>query len=110
MLKRSRANTSPIRVKQIASKSALMDGQNNRSKGGNVQQIYDKYISLAREAITTGDRVLAESYYQHAEHYLRLLNEQRAANISTQFEEDLSEEGKFVDESGDTPIALQAHA
>lgn len=77
MLKRSRTRTSPGRVKQIIAKPALINGPNNRPKIGNAQQIFDKYISLARDAMTSGDRVMAESFYQHAEHYLRLINEQR---------------------------------
>jgi Domain of unknown function (DUF4167) len=43
----------------------------------NLQQQHDKYLNLAREALSLSDRVLAESYFQHADHYLRLLNEQR---------------------------------
>ena len=42
---------------------------------GSSKQIYEKYISLARDAETSGDSVLLESYYQHAEHYVRLLIE-----------------------------------
>lgn len=41
---------------------------------GTATQIYEKYASLAREAQGSGDRVLAESYYQHADHYFRLLS------------------------------------
>jgi hypothetical protein len=40
---------------------------------GTPQQIIDKYLSLARDAQTTGDRVMAENFLQHAEHYQRLL-------------------------------------
>lgn len=42
---------------------------------GNAMQITEKYVTLARDAQGAGDRVLAESYLQHAEHYQRLLNE-----------------------------------
>lgn len=42
---------------------------------GNAFQINEKYLALARDAMSAGDRVLAESYFQHAEHYLRLINE-----------------------------------
>jgi len=41
---------------------------------GNAQQVVDKYQALAREASTAGDPVMAENYYQHAEHYFRVLN------------------------------------
>src|SRR3546814_4559046 len=40
---------------------------------GNASQVYEKYLNLARDATTSGDRVLAESYFQHAEHYYRIL-------------------------------------
>ena len=40
---------------------------------GNAQQIVDKYQTLAREAATAGNPVMAENYYQHAEHYHRVL-------------------------------------
>jgi hypothetical protein len=40
---------------------------------GAAQSVYEKYQQLARDAQTAGDRVLAENYLQHAEHYFRLL-------------------------------------
>ena len=40
---------------------------------GNTAHIADKYMSLARDALSSGDHVSAENYYQHAEHYLRLI-------------------------------------
>ncbi len=42
---------------------------------GNAYQITEKYLSLARDATAAGDRVLAESYFQFAEHYQRIINE-----------------------------------
>ncbi|MBH69492.1 MAG: hypothetical protein CMM58_14145 [Rhodospirillaceae bacterium] len=41
---------------------------------GNAHQVHEKYINLAREASTNGEVVLAESYFQHAEHYYRILS------------------------------------
>lgn len=40
---------------------------------GTANQIYDKYTALARDASSAGDRVKAESYQQHAEHYFRMI-------------------------------------
>ena len=40
---------------------------------GAAQHIYEKYQQLARDASSSGDRVLAENYLQHAEHYFRVL-------------------------------------
>lgn len=41
---------------------------------GSAHQVHEKYLTLARDASASGDRVLAESYFQHAEHYFRILN------------------------------------
>lgn len=40
---------------------------------GNAQHIADKYAQLARDATASGDRVMAENYLQHAEHYNRII-------------------------------------
>ena len=40
---------------------------------GNAHQVFDKYQSLAREAASSGDRILAEAYYQYADHYYRVI-------------------------------------
>lgn len=42
---------------------------------GTPQQIIDKYLSLARDAQLSGDRVAAENFLQHSEHYSRMLSE-----------------------------------
>ena len=42
---------------------------------GTAYQIQEKYIALAKDAASSGDQVLAESYLQHAEHYQRVINE-----------------------------------
>ena len=48
---------------------------------GNAYQITEKYMTLARDAASAGDAILAESYYQHAEHYQRMINE-FSSNVS----------------------------
>jgi hypothetical protein len=40
---------------------------------GTASHVAEKYVQLARDANTSGDHVTAENYYQHAEHYLRLI-------------------------------------
>jgi Domain of unknown function (DUF4167) len=44
---------------------------------GSAHQVFERYIALAREAATSGDRISAESFYQHAEHYFRIDNARR---------------------------------
>ncbi len=41
---------------------------------GTAQQVLEKYLSLAHDAFSIGDRVAAEGYYQHADHYYRVVN------------------------------------
>jgi hypothetical protein len=41
---------------------------------GSAVQVLEKYQSLARDAVASGDRVAAENFLQHAEHYYRLLH------------------------------------
>ncbi len=66
-------------------------GRNQRRQGGNpsnrvfesngpdvkvrgtAQTVADKYLQLARDAVSAGDIVMSESYFQHAEHYMRII-------------------------------------
>ncbi len=41
---------------------------------GNASQVYEKYQALARDAQTSGDRIMAENFFQHAEHYYRIMS------------------------------------
>jgi len=41
---------------------------------GNSYQLFEKYMALARDAQSAGDRIATENYLQHAEHYHRLMN------------------------------------
>jgi hypothetical protein len=41
---------------------------------GNAYQVLEKYLALARDASAAGDRIAAENFYQHAEHYYRVIS------------------------------------
>jgi hypothetical protein len=43
---------------------------------GNAYQVFERYLALAREAQSSGDRIASENFYQHAEHYFRVMNAQ----------------------------------
>lgn len=45
---------------------------------GNAQTVAEKYMTLARDAQSSGDRVMAENYLQHAEHYNRIVAQGQA--------------------------------
>ena len=50
---------------------------------GTAQQLFEKYLQLGRDATSGGDRVMAEGYFQHAEHYFRILNAMNQAAQQT---------------------------
>ena len=49
-------------------------GRNNH----NASKLIEKYNNLAREALSSGDKILSENYFQHADHFTRILNEQES--------------------------------
>ena len=49
-------------------------GRNNH----NASKLIEKYNNLAREALSSGDKILSENYFQHADHFTRILNDQDA--------------------------------
>ena len=44
----------------------------------NAAKLIEKYNNLAREALSSEDKILSENYFQHADHFTRILNEQEA--------------------------------
>ena len=53
-------------------------GRNNH----NASKLIEKYNDLAREASSNGDKILSENYFQHADHFTRILNEQESQRRS----------------------------
>src|SRR5215510_1235684 len=73
---RHNGNNNPYRNRQqMSHRSQTLDsnGPNVKIRGSS-HQIFERYVALAREASTSGDRVGAENLYQHAEHYFRVMN------------------------------------
>src|SRR3954466_12207062 len=58
---------------QNANRAFDSNGPEGIKVRGNAQHVFEKYQQLARDAASAGDRVLAENYLQHSEHYFRLL-------------------------------------
>lgn len=61
---------------------------------GTPQQIIEKYQALARDKTTSGDRVMAENFLQHAEHYVRILTAAQAAAAPVRREEPREFDGR----------------
>ena len=57
----------------------------------NASKLVEKYNNLAREALTNGDKILSESYFQHADHFTRILKEQEKNRIVKKIVEPVKE-------------------
>ena len=73
-------------------------GRNNH----NAPKLIEKYSSLAREALSNGDKILSENYYQHAEHFIRILGEKESnLNKSQISKERIKVEDELTKEKSD---------
>ena len=91
-------------------------GRNNH----NAPKLIEKYSNLAREALSSGDKILSENYFQHADHFTRILNEQEnfkklkySDNITTKSDQSsdnkkevnsFSEKDKEIEEKPQTEV------
>ena len=63
----------------------------------NASKLTEKYNDLAREALSHDDKILAENYFQHADHFVRVLNEKEVNKVS-KIQENSSTEPKKLSE------------
>ena len=69
-----RNKSKPLKKQSIVNNNGYRLKPENKPKGKPLE-VMGKYEILARDASSAGDRVAAENYMQHAEHYLRISNE-----------------------------------
>tara|TARA_Y100000996_G_scaffold328623_1_gene264726 strand:+ start:49 stop:438 length:390 start_codon:yes stop_codon:yes gene_type:complete len=84
-------------------------GRNNH----NAPKLIEKYNNLAREALSSGDKILSENYFQHADHFTRILNEQGNLKKSKYTEIKSDNENKvkkFSDEENKETEEIQTEA
>tara|TARA_Y100000992_G_scaffold162228_1_gene108718 strand:+ start:302 stop:682 length:381 start_codon:yes stop_codon:yes gene_type:complete len=65
-------------------------GRNNH----NASKLIEKYNDLAREALANGDKILSENYFQHADHFSRIIEEQEKKRLTKNIESPETEEIK----------------
>ncbi len=65
-------------------------GRNNH----NAAKLIEKYNNLAREALSNGDKILSENYFQHADHFTRVLSERETQRKN--FKNNLTNENEDV--------------
>ena len=62
----------------------------------NASRLIEKYNNLAREALSNGDKILSESYFQHSDHFIRIQNEKEKnqENINSEKNKQISDKSK----------------
>ena len=68
-----RNDSQDLRISGINSDSNNFQRRSFSRNGLKVEKLLEKYNNLAKEALSNGDRILSESYYQHADHFLRVI-------------------------------------
>ena len=71
-------------------------GKNSHS----IQKLIEKYTDLGKEAISKGDKILSENYFQHADHFIRVINEREIENKEKNVQ--IQKEEKSVTEENPT--------
>src|SRR5216684_3832907 len=70
---------------------------------GNAYQVFERYLALAREAQSAGDRIASENFYQHAEHYFRVMNANGEGFQNQQRQQQMPADNEAVDGDGEQP-------
>ncbi len=78
-------------------------GRNNH----NASKLIEKYSNLAREALSSGDKILSENYFQHADHFTRILSEQEIFRKSKTVENGLNTSNKTISKETDKVIEIK---
>src|SRR5882672_10754882 len=70
---------------------------------GNAYQVFERYLALAREAQSAGDRIASENFYQHAEHYFRVMNANGEGIPNQQRPQQMPADNEAIDGEGEQP-------
>ena len=73
-----KSNTDRTKYGSNFSKSENFQRKSPGRNNHNASKLIEKYSNLAREALSGGDKILSENYFQHADHFTRILNDQDA--------------------------------
>tara|TARA_Y100001970_G_C13781256_1_gene625482 strand:- start:171 stop:578 length:408 start_codon:yes stop_codon:yes gene_type:complete len=76
-------------------------GRNNH----NASKLIEKYSNLAREALSVGDKILSENYFQHADHFTRILSEQENFRKSKNLDNSSDHQKKTIENQKDSKFS-----
>ena len=78
-----KSNTDRTKYGSNFSKSENFQRKSPGRNNHNASKLIEKYSNLAREALSNGDKILSENYFQHADHFTRILNEKGTCLLYT---------------------------
>ena len=62
-------------------------GKKKFNRNGNASKLIEKYTELAKEALSNGDKIMSENYFQHADHFIRISERQGSEKTEDNFPE-----------------------
>ena len=73
--------------------------KNNFRSTQSAEKLLEKYTNLAKEASTTGDKTLSENYFQHADHFMRVVDDKNKNRIQSKVENKPLKDNKVLSEN-----------
>ena len=72
---------------------------NNFRSTQSAEKLLEKYTNLAKEAMSSGDNTLSENYFQHADHFMRVIDDKNKNRIQSKVEDKLLQDNKTLSEN-----------
>ena len=73
--------------------------KNNFRSTQSAEKLFEKYTNLAKEALSTGDKTLSENYFQHADHFMRVIDDKNKNRIQSKVEDKPLQDNKVLSEN-----------
>jgi len=68
---------------RLGDSSFSNDRPRNNFNTQSAEKLLEKYNTLAKEALSSGDRILSENYFQHADHFMRIIESKKSSQNQT---------------------------
>ena len=91
-----KSNTDRTKYGSNFSKSENFQRKSPGRNNHNASKLIEKYSNLAREALSNGDKILSENYFQHADHFTRILNDQDAQKKLNSISNDIANSSQNI--------------
>ena len=91
-----KSNTDRVKYGSNFSKGENFQRKSPGRNNHNASKLIEKYSNLAREALSSGDKILSENYFQHADHFTRILNDQDAQKKLNSISNDIANSSQNI--------------